>query len=145
MTAQDMARTARRSRRAVVAVPLVALLAAVAGTLWWSAPREDVADPGPDATPEQVVLAYIEAVNARDFETANRIDARPGEDHGRFSRPMQTHDVEQLRTLTEGGAAHVVFTADFDNTDGSLEDGPWGYHLERGDDGLWHITDAGVA
>ena len=32
-----------------------------------SAPRQDVALPGPYATPEQVVRAYIDAVNARDF------------------------------------------------------------------------------
>ena len=99
--------------------------------------------PGPDATPGQVVGAYIDAVNARDFDTANAIDARHG-DLGRFSRPMQTHQVEMGEAVTEGTEAHVLFTADFSGGDGTVEDGSWGYYLERGDDGLWHITDAGV-
>ncbi|ROR90903.1 hypothetical protein EDD33_1752 [Nocardioides aurantiacus] len=118
--------------------------ALVVGAFIWSAPRGDVATPGPEATPEQVVRAYIDAVNARDFETANTIDARPG-DLGRFSRPMKTHDVEMGQTLTENGRPHVLFTADFDGGDGTVEDGVWGYYLERGRDGLWHIIDAGVA
>jgi hypothetical protein len=37
---------------------------------------------------------------------------------GAFGRPRQTHEVE---------------------------DGSWGYYRERGNDGLSHITDAGVA
>lgn len=92
-----------------------------------------------------MVTAYIKAVNARDFDTANVIDSRPGSDLGRFSRPMETHDVQDIQTFTEGARAHVVFTADFDGGDGTVEDGPWGYYLERGENGLWHITDAGVA
>ena len=111
----------------------------------WSAPHEDVAVPGSEATPEQVVRAYIDAVNARDFDTANAIDARPDGDLGRFSRPMQSHEVVMGQTFTEGTAAHVLFAADFDGGDGTVEDGWWGYYLERGNDGLWHITDAGVA
>ena len=119
--------------------------ALVVGAFVWSAPRDDLPVPGSDATPEQVVRAYIDAVNARDFDTANAIDARPGEDLGRFSRPRQTHDVEMGKTVTEGTQAHVLFNADFDGGDGTVEDGLWGYYLQRGDDGLWHITDAGVA
>lgn len=139
--------TRRRSaRRASVGVAAAGAVAAalVAGTFAWSAPREEVAVPGPDATPEQVVRAYIEAVNARDFDTANVIDARPGQDLDRFSRPMQTHAVEMGRTVTRGATAHVLFSAGFAGGDGTVEDGPWGYYLERGDDELWHITDAGV-
>lgn len=100
--------------------------------------------PGPDATAEQVVRAYIAAVNARDFATANAIDARSGGDLGRFSRRMRTREVAMGKTVTEGTTAHVLFTAEFDGGDGTVEDGLWGYYLERGDDGLWHITDAGV-
>lgn len=118
--------------------------ALVVGALVWSAPREEVAVPGLDATPAQVVRAYIEAVNARDFDTANVIDARPGEDLGRFSRPMRAHALQMGRTVTDGDTAHVLFSADFDGGDGTVEDGVWGYYLERGGDGLWHITDAGV-
>jgi hypothetical protein len=124
---------------------VVVLLCLTAGAAFaWSAPRADVALPGPDATPEQVVTAYIEAVNVRDFDTANAIDARPGPDLGRFSRPMRTHDVRMEKTVPAGSSAHVLFTADFEGGDGTVEDGLWGYHLDRGRDGLWRITDAGV-
>lgn len=123
---------------------MVVLALMIVAVLVWSAPRDQVAVPGPDATPEQVVIAYIDAVNARDFDTANAIDARPRSDLGRLSRPMQTHHVRALHTVSNGSEAHVLFTADFDGGDGTVEDGQWGYHLERGSDGLWHITDAGV-
>jgi hypothetical protein len=131
------------SRRWLAAA--VVALALVAGAIGWSAPREDVAAPGPDATPEQVVRAYLHAVNARDFETANAIDARSDGALGRFSRPVRAHDVEMGETVTEGDDAHVLFKADFRGGDGTVQDGWWGYYLERGSDGLWHITDAGVA
>jgi hypothetical protein len=92
-----------------------------------------------------VVIAYIEAVNARDFDTANAIDARPRSDPGRFSRPMRTRLVRMEETVTHGAVAYVLFTADVDGGDGTIGDGFWGYYLNRGSDGLWHITDAGVA
>ena len=59
-----------------------------------------MAAPGPEATPLQVVCAYMDAVVARDFETANAIDARPG-DLGRFGRPMRTR-----RRAVMNGAEH---------------------------------------
>ena len=134
----------RRPLRAwLAAVGVLGLM--VGAALVWAAPREDVAVPGRDATPEQVVIAYINAVNARDFDTANAIDARPGSDLGRFSRSMEIHEVQMKKTLADGAATHVLFTADFDGGDGTIDDGIWGYYLERGSDGRWHITDAGVA
>lgn len=137
--------TRRRRRLPRWLVPLGVLGLIVGAASVWAAPREDVAVPGRDATPEQVVIAYIEAVNARDFDTANVIDARPGSDLGRFSRPMRTRLVRMEETVTHGAVAHVLFTADFDGGDGTISDGFWGYYLERGSDGSWHITDAGVA
>jgi hypothetical protein len=134
-----------RSRRGGTLASLVVLLGLTAGAAFaWSAPRTDVALPGPDATPEQVVTAYIEAVNARDFDTSNAIDARPGLDLGRFSRPARTLAVRLEETVVDGFTAHVTLTADFEGGDGTVEDGLWGYYLERGRDGRWHITDAGV-
>ena len=137
--------TTRRRRAWLAPVAVVGSL--VGAAFIWSAPREDVAVPGPDATPEQVVTAYIDAVNARDFDTANAIDARPGSDLGRFSRPVRTDHVRMRRTLGGSTSAQVLFTADFHGGDGTLEgdDNLWGYFLDRGSDGLWHITDAGVA
>ena len=58
---------------------------------------------------------------------------------------MRTDLVRMEETVTHGTAAHVVFTADLDGGDGTVDDGLWGYYLERDSDGRWHITDAGVA
>lgn len=87
---QTSLETPRRPALRVWLAPVAALGMLVGAAFLWSAPREDVSLPGPDATPEQ------------------------------------------------------VFTADFDGGDGTVEDGWWGYVLQRGNDGLWHITDAGV-
>jgi len=128
-------------------LPLVLGLLCAAGlaVATWAAPRHHVPLPGPDATPRRVVVAYIDAVNARDFDTANAIDARPGSHLGRYSLPMQTHLVRMGRTTGDATSARVLFTADFSGGDGTVEDGPWGYELQRGADGRWHITDAGVS
>jgi hypothetical protein len=84
-------------------------------------------------------------VNARDFDTSNAIDARPGSKLRRFSlRPLQAHDVEMGETSGDDNHAHVLLTADVASGDGTVDDGLWGYVLKRGDDGLWHIVDAGV-
>lgn len=139
----------RRRLRSIARIGgFIAVLAATAIAIAyvWSAPREDITLPGPDATPEEVVTAYIDAVNARDFDTANAIDSRRSTDLGRFSRPMHTDDVARMKTITDvSGAEHVVFFADFSGGDGTVSDGWWGYLLEQGRDGLWHIVDAGVS
>jgi hypothetical protein len=125
-------------------VLVVAVLVVVA--LVWSAPRDDVAVPGPDATPEQVVMAYVKAVNARDLDTANVIDARPDSDLERLSGPIGIENVRMARTVMTGSSAHVHFIADFRGGDGSLDGHQWwGYVLEQKSDGLWRIVDAGVS
>lgn len=93
------------------------------------------------------MLAFAAALNARDFETVDAIDARIDEAPGRFSRTNRIDDIE-INKVTEGGQrAHVVFTGDFSGWDASMGDGEtvWGYYLERADDGSWRIVDAGVA
>jgi hypothetical protein len=143
----DRPRTARRNL-VVGTVVVVALVAVVAGVAWWSAPKEQVAVPTADASPETVVRAYLDAVNARDFDTANEIDARPDSDLGRFSRPVQITELSDVTTRDDTrGRVAVVFTAEFDGTDASMEDGrhSWGYVLDRGPEGGWRIVDAGVA
>ncbi|MDF9718062.1 hypothetical protein INN71_13430 [Nocardioides sp. ChNu-153] len=117
-------------------------LAVAAGAVWVvTSPRGDVPLPGPDATPEEVVVAYAEAISARDFATANAIS--PSDDHDRFSWPGSI-DIEQLRE-TRGTPTRpwVFFDADFSG-DATMQDGLWGYVLERGEDGRWQIVDAGV-
>jgi hypothetical protein len=139
----------RTRRRGLVicltSVGVIALL--VVGAFVWSAPRDDVPLPGTEAKPEQVVLAYLDAVNARDFDTANAILDPSFERYGRFSRPVRTERVHITRAFIDGGAAHVLFSADFQGGDGSIGPGrqPWGYDLRRDDDGRWRIVDAGVA
>ena len=133
-------------RRAAWRWPAIVTLAAallVMGVLVWAAPREQVPVPGPGATPEQVVSAYLRALNARDFDTANAIDTT-GPHLGRFSRALRARDIEVGPTTRDGRQAQVLFSADFSGSDGTLEDGQWGYVLERARDGRWHITDQGV-
>jgi hypothetical protein len=136
----------RRRRNLIVLIGGLVLAAVLALLVFaWSAPRRHVALPGPDASPVQVVRAYVAAVNARDFETANEIDARHNSDLGRFSRPDRMDKLGDV-SIAEGGK-HVVFKADFSGGDGSIPDGRqlWGYVLERGADRRWQIVDAGVA
>jgi hypothetical protein len=114
--------------------------------LVWALPREQVALPGADATPEQVVTAYLEALNARDFSTSNEIDARSRSDHGLFSLPGRIRLERIDKVFVDGGQAHVTFHADFEGGDGSLSGRQlWGYYLDRDQGGRWQITDAGVA
>lgn len=56
-----------------------------------------------------------------------------------------TNDFELVKITGDDTRAHVVFTADFEGGDETVEDGPWGCLLERNDKGLWRIIDAGVA
>ncbi len=129
-------------RRWVAAAVVIAGL--VSAFVLWSVPRDQVAVPGPEATPEQVVAAYLAAVNVRDFDTANAIEGRPGQDLAWFSRPMQSRGVKIEKTVKEGSRWHVLFQADFEGGDGTVQDGLWGYYLERDGDGQWQIVDAGV-
>ncbi|WP_157210210.1 hypothetical protein [Nocardioides aequoreus] len=138
-------RAARLGATGLGAIAAGATVVLVAVGFVWSAPRADVPLPGPDATPEQVVRTYVEAVNGRDFETANQIDVRPGTELHRWSRPPKTRILELGETTLDGGRAYVPFTADVDGGDGTVADGAWGYYLQRGHDGSWHIIDAGVA
>jgi len=137
-------RLSRRTR--VLGLVLAPVVAVPVAYVAWSAPRDQVALPGPDATPEQVVRAYVEALDARDFDTVNAIDGRPGSDLDRFDRPGQIH-LQEMGDTFEGdpNGTHVMFQADFEGFDISMEDGWWGYYLVRGADGRWEIVDEGVA
>ena len=130
----------------VVIAGVVLVVVVCVAVLVWSAPRTQVPAPGPQATPQQVVRAYVAAINARDFSTANAIDARPDSDLGQFSRPGRMNDLTTVSVSRESNRTHVVFKADFSGGDGSIPDGrqSWGYVLERGHDGRWVIVDEGV-
>ena len=131
----------RRWGRPVLAGAFV-VAAVVASLLARSGPRDSIPTPDADATPAHVVRAYVSAVAARDFDTANAIDPRQDSDLGRFSRPMSMTDLELSATQMVGREAYVRFTADYHHSSGTLDDGQeWGYVLKRGADGLWHITE----
>lgn len=147
-------RTVPRTRTLVL-VNVVALLATVPASLWlWARPREHVALPPPGSSPDQVVQAYIEALNARDFATANTLVAGGAlPTYGRFDRAPRYTD---LRIRYVSGPAHgrggeqydvsVSFVYD-GNGDVSLDAGPndWAYVVERHSPaGPWHITAAGL-
>lgn len=140
---------ATRLRKALIAFGVLAVAATITSGLIvaWLGPRTDVKFPGPDASPQDVVQAYNEAVNARDFVTSNEVDRRPDLGYGRWSlHPLRTEDVRFERTTGDDRHAHVVFTAILSGGDGSLPSGRqlWGYVLERGSDDRWYIVDAGV-
>ncbi|WP_344151697.1 hypothetical protein [Nocardioides koreensis] len=126
---------------------LVLVLGVLAAGLWlWARPRQDVAPPGPDATPIQVVATYLQAINARDFKTSNQIPLP--EDHNRlWSRPGTWGDVHEL-SLGEPDRhdAHVLFTFTPNGIGGfpSGEQTSFGFYLDR-IDGQWRITGYGVA
>jgi hypothetical protein len=138
------ARRHRRPRLLVGATAALVVGLAVVGALWWFGPRHQVPVPGPDATPAQVVAAYHEAIEARDFDTANAIDDRPGSTLSRFSLPVTFVNVDDVEARVNGANAYVQFSADVKHNDGSFNDPTvWGYYLERTDGG-WHITAEGV-
>jgi len=121
---------------------VTAVLVALGATLWVSGPHQQVPLPPDDASPEQVVTAYLDALAARDFETANAIDPRTHLD--RFSHPVTFVDVTGVRSQVNGDDAYVGFVATIENNDGSFNDRqPWGFTLER-DAGRWQIVEAGV-
>jgi hypothetical protein len=143
---QTEASPLRRRQWSTIALRAIVLAALVVGSAYiWAGPRSQVRVPGPDATPVEVVSAYIAALDQRDFDTANAIDNRD-EDLGRFSSRANFSDVTEMSATREGGVVHVTFLADIDG-DASIagDDDWWGYYLKRGRDDRWHIVDAGVA
>lgn len=81
-------RREHRARMLSAAAALVVVTGTPLGVLWWSAPRHQVPLPGPEATAVEVGAAHHEAIEARDFDTANAIDDRPGSTLSRLSLPV---------------------------------------------------------
>lgn len=75
------------------------LAALVVGAGWlWLRPKAHVALPGPSATPGQVVRAYVNALDARDFATSNAMTSAHLDIHNHWwSRPGTIDDLHVSR------------------------------------------------
>ncbi|MCW2856151.1 MAG: hypothetical protein JWR52_1766 [Marmoricola sp.] len=119
----------------------------------------DVAMPSQQATPEQVVTAYLDALNAHDCKVAQSLYTPSWQADGR----RWCEDVQHLgqvrvhQAIQEPGSSTATQLVDvavsFDlnwrpfHDDGSMPEGPtgWGYILTRASARApWRISDQGV-
>ena len=129
---------------------------ALAGTLVLTvacSAREDVPTPPDEATPEQVVRAYADAVHAGDCDTAQTLVADRSESWcGNVDiTAMTVTGTTQERKSTQSGDGPVIQRVWVNLTsrggDASLPDGElkWSYLLDRtGPKGAWRIYDQGM-
>ncbi len=123
----------------------------------------DVAVPPDDATPEQVVAAFLDALDARDCDTAAALWATETADGGEPSwcgdvAPLDSIEIQDHSLESPADSGHdpgdqvawvdVTFTLDWRafGSDGSMPEGAndWGYLLVRSSpDDPWRITDQG--
>jgi hypothetical protein len=152
--------------RSALLIGVAGVLAAVSVwavySLLFTHQEREVALPRDDASPEKVVAAYIDALNAHDCETASRLEAK-GADiaKGWCTDVSELSYVKMSKPYREkpqwsGHAANqqvmnvgVTFSLDWRwlRNDASMPEGPttWGYLLERAsDDAPWRIADQGV-
>lgn len=145
-----------------LAVLLALVLAAVAFDAFTGRQIRDVADPPDDATPEQVVAAYLEALDADDCETAAALRTPEStdvalawcKDVGSLRNvEIQEHDVEEPSWSGHSPGTQVVNVGvdvdvdwrPFRSDNMSEEAMSWGYLLVRDTDVQpWRIFDEGV-
>ena len=153
----------RRSGWLIALVVAVVVAAAAAYVLLPPRQTGDVAAPPGDATPEQVVTAYLEALNAHDCDTAAALMIAGAES----SAWLWCEDVASLKDVEvrdhvmelpeDSGhsapdeVANVPVNFDLDwrpfHNDGSMDEGAtgWGYLLVRNSaDTPWRIFAQGV-
>ncbi|QCX26743.1 hypothetical protein [Nocardioides jishulii] len=142
----------------------LALVAAGGVAAWWlAAPHQDreVALPADDATPGEVVAAYLDALDAGDCDTAVALreagtsqDSTWCADVASLSNPAiespRSEDPAWSGRPATDEVVSVPVRFDLEmralRGDGSLGDGSmtWGYRLTRSsDDGPWRIFDQG--
>ena len=148
----------------LIALVAAVLVAATAAYLLLP-PRQtgDVAVPPRDASPEQVVAAYLDAVNAHDCDTAEALMTADAEDRATSwcedvasLEDVDIHDHFTERPKDSGHSApeevaNVPVTFDLNwrlfHNDGSMDEGAtsWGYLLVRDSaDSPWRIFDQGT-
>jgi hypothetical protein len=149
---------------ALVASVLVLVVAATVA-YWLVPPRQtsDVAVPVPNAKPEQVVKAYLDALNAHDCATAMAVMTEGAKDSAKSwcedIASLTDIDVRDHFIERPKGSGHsapdevanvpVSFNLDWRrfHNDGSMDEGAttWGYLLVRDSTDLrWRIFDQGV-
>ncbi|GAB3674556.1 hypothetical protein GCM10025868_22960 [Angustibacter aerolatus] len=136
---------------------LASVVIALGGALvWYLAPSprtRTVAVPPAGATPEQVVLAYLDALDAHDCDTVRRLTV-PEERSWtrRWCRDVASaRHPRVLGTSFEGTRVGVGVSFDLTwrrlHDDGSMAPGDtsWGYTLQPvGPDGAWQVVDQGM-
>jgi hypothetical protein len=143
-----MTRRASRRTRIAMAAMSGALVLVIA-----SCARADVPAPPDDATPEQVVQAYADAVHAGDCDTAQALVADRSQSWCGDTdiTALKVTGTTQERKSTESGDGPVIQRVWVNLTprggDASLPDGElmWSYLLDRtGPNGAWRIYDQGM-
>jgi hypothetical protein len=142
-----------------IAVGAVVLALVVAGAYLLSQPRQttDIAVPPLDATPEQVVTAYVDALNAHDCETAESLMANGAEDDaavwcknlGSLTDLDITDVTEAPKASRHSSGVSVTFNVKWRlfHNDGSMDEGAtaWDYYLVRGSaSSPWRISNQGA-
>jgi hypothetical protein len=158
-----MARIARRTRNWLVGV---LVLAVATGTGWWvfAVPRYRVALPPVDATPTQVAMAYMRALDGDDRTTAEALSApdyrsttdhwlsmTEGLKHMTVLSSTQMPDKSEWWSPGEPWTEATDVSVEFDyrqawwSSDESFTSGHhlWGYTLVR-DKGRWLVDDCGM-
>lgn len=145
--------------RGILLVGLLVIAAAVGGLWWWGKPRSNVAMPTAASSPEQVVRAYVRALDQRDFATSNALQPYGGSQHWWSMQVPTITDLKIERVVTMSAhdratsaaadwkqGVEVWTTATFHHWSG-IEDSPgmpWTYLLVRNSPTeRWRILDWG--
>lgn len=158
-----MFRSRSRSIPLVAGVVILVVVATLAYLLLPPRQTNDVAVPGHDASPEQVVTAYLAALNAHDCEAAEALMTDDGKDTAKSwcdkvasltNVDVRDHFTERPQNLGPSASeevARVPVTFDLNwrllHGDVSMDEGAttWGYLLVReSPDSSWRIFDQGT-
>lgn len=150
MSAESAPAPARRRRRIGRWLPLAFVVAVIAFGVAQILPlprTADVAAPPADATAEDVVRAYLEAIDAHDCGTAQELSAPSYTS----TTEVVCHDAASLTIIGLEAVGAGAVNADFDvdwrlfAEDRSIPEDGWGwtYYLDRGEEG-WRIVEAGA-
>lgn len=149
-----------RRRRTTTCLAVAGVLTVAGGYWYLTAPRYEVPVPPADASPQQVAMAYMRALDAHDGSTAYALSTpaqraetqiwlseTAGLTHPTTSAPVADTAEAGLPRGTE--TVDVAVTFDYQQNwwtdDPSLGDGPtvWGYVLVH-EHGRWLVDDCGT-